>query len=215
MKIRTRSLVSAVKLLACTIGWITIASPALANTEYYRHVIFDNSLTADGYFYSQGLANGSSSLELKNGHLPVESKTFLTPPNALRLSWQSKADGGWEAEVHVNEYRNRFPQFEGHTLYFWCFAPERIAAGDLPAIVLSNTTQGLQVAEFPGAFTEPLALGSVTGDIPAGKWVQVRIPLSQFRTSSIYEFDPQYVRSIVFHQRSADGAPHVLILDEI
>jgi exo beta-1,2-glucooligosaccharide sophorohydrolase (non-reducing end) len=215
MKLRTRSLVSAVNIVVYIFGVTALASLTWGNTEYYRHVIFDNSLTSDAYFYSQGLANGSSSLELKNGHLPIETKQFLTPPNALRLSWQSQADGGWEAEVHVNEFRNRFPQFKGHNLYFWCYAPERIAAADLPAVVLSNKTQGLQVAEFPGAFTEPLPLGTLTGDIPAGKWIQIRIPLSRFQTSSIYEFDAQYVRSMVFHQRHADGVRHVLILDEI
>lgn len=214
MKTRTRGPVGAVKLLFC-IATIAIAPCSWANTEYYRHVVFDNSLTGGTYFYSRGLANGSSFLELDNGRLPVESKIFFTPPNALRLSWQSQPDGGWEAEVHVNEYRNRFPLFKGHNLYFWCFAPEPISAADLPALVLSNKSEGLQVAEFPGAFTEPLPLGSITGDIPAGKWIQVRIPLSRFRASSIYEFDPQYVRSIVFHQRHADGTRHSLILDEI
>jgi hypothetical protein len=213
MKLGTLRHVRAVVIYILAVGGIS--SSAWGNTEYYRHIIFDNSLTSDAYFYSQGLANGSSFLELKNGHLPVETKHFLTPPNALRLSWKSQADGGWEAEVHVNEFRNRFPQFKGHNLYFWCYAPERIAAKDLPAIVLSNKTQGLQVAEFPGAFTEPLPLGAITGDVPAEKWVQVRIRLSQFRSSSIYEFDPQYVRSVVFHQRNADGARHILILDEL
>ncbi len=215
MQLSTRSVAGAVRRIFCLSIVITVAVSAWGNTEYYRHVIFDNSLTSHTYFYSQGLANGSSSLELKNSRLPVETKHFVTPPNALRLSWQSQPDGGWEAEIHVNEFRDRFPQFEGHNLYFWCFAPEKIAAADLPAIVLSNRFQGLQVAEFPGAFTEPLALGNITGDIPAGKWIQVRIPLSRFRTSSIYEFDPQYVRSVVFHQRHADGVAHVLILDEI
>jgi len=58
-----------------------------ANTEYYRHVVFDNSLTSDAYFYSAGTANGRSFLEQTNSRLPVETKTFLTPPNALRLHW--------------------------------------------------------------------------------------------------------------------------------
>ena len=47
-------------------------------------------------------------------------------------------------------------------------------------LVLSNRGEGLQVAEFPAAFSEPLALGKITGDIPAGQWVQVRIPLYGF-----------------------------------
>src|ERR1700757_473274 len=95
---------------------------ARANTEYYRHSVFDNSLTSDAYFNSVGRANGPSFLELKNGHIPVETKTFFTPPNALRLQWQSEANGGWEAEIHVDFYRYRFPEFKGQNLYFWCFA---------------------------------------------------------------------------------------------
>jgi exo beta-1,2-glucooligosaccharide sophorohydrolase (non-reducing end) len=188
---------------------------AWGNTEYYRHSVFDNSLTSDAYFNSVGRANGASFLELKNGHIPVETKTFFTPPNALRLQWQSEANGGWEAEVHLDFYRNRYPEMKGQNLYFWCYAPQAIAAEDLPQIVISNTGQGLHVAEFPGAFTEPLSIGKFSGDLPAAKWIRVKIPMSAFRTTSIYDFQPQYLRSVVFHQGRADGVRHVLIVDEI
>jgi hypothetical protein len=186
-----------------------------ANTDYYRHIVFDNSLTSDSYFYSAGSANGASFLELKDWRLPVETKTYLTPPNALRLQWQSQQGGGWEAEVRVVNFRNRFPEFSGHNLSFWIFAPQAIPAGDLPLLVLSNTREGLQVAEFPGAFTDPLPIGKFTGDLPAGRWIQVRIPLSEFHTGSIYEFRPEYLQNIVFHQGSPDGVRHTLIVDEI
>ncbi|MGA8342821.1 MAG: glucoamylase family protein [Candidatus Sulfotelmatobacter sp.] len=202
-------------LLLLFLEIVCFSAAAWGNTEYYRHVVFDNSLTSDSYFYSHGMANGSSFLELKDGRLPVETKTFLTPPNALRLQWQSQAGGGWEAEVRVEGYRNRFPEFEGHNLYFWCFAPEEIAADDLPMLVLSNRGEGLQVAEFPAAFSEPLALGKIAGDIPAGRWVQVRIPFSDFHTASIYPFRLQDLQNIVFHQGRADGTRHTLIIDEI
>ena len=196
-------------------GTFLLTVAAWGSTSYYRHVVFDNSLNSDTYFYSQGMANGSSFLELKDRRLPVETKTFLTPPNALRLQWESQPGGGWEAEVHLDGHRNRFPEFQGHNLFFWCFAPQAIAADDLPMMVLSNTGQGLQVAEFPGSFTEPLALGKFAGAIPAGRWTQVRIPLSEFHTGSIYEFRPEYLQNIVFHQGRADGTRHVLIIDEV
>ena len=204
-----------VKFLGLLLGVVWCSAAARANTEYYRHVIFDNSLTPDSYFYSNGLANGASFLELKGRRLPVETQTFLTPPNALRLQWQSQTDGGWEAEVRLQGYRNRYPELEGGNLYFWCYAPEGIAADDLPMIVLSNRGEGLQVAEFPAAFTEPLALGKFAGSIPAGRWVQVRIPLSDFHAASIYTFRPQSLQNIVFHQGRADGVRHTLIIDEI
>jgi hypothetical protein len=206
---------TAAHLLLILLGVVWCSTAEWGSTDYYRHVVFDNSLTADTYFYSHGMANGASFLELKDRRLPVETKTFLTPPNALRLQWQSQPGGGWESEVRVDDHRNRFPELEGHNLYFWCFAPEAIAADDLPMLVLSNTGEGLQVAEFPGAFTETLALGKIVGDIPAGKWIQVRIPLSEFRTASIYEFRPESLQNIIFHQGRADGARHMLIIDEI
>ncbi|SPE30450.1 Fibronectin type III domain protein [Acidobacteriia bacterium SbA2] len=197
------------------LGLVLLTAAAWGSTDYYRHVIFDNSLTPDAYFNSRGMANGASFLELSGWHLPVETRTFLTPPNALRLQWQSQPGGGWEAEVHVDGHRNRFPAFQGHNLYIWCFAPQAIAADDLPMLVLSNTGQGLQVAEFPGAFTEPLPLGKFIREIPAGRWVQVRIPLADFHTASIYEFRSESIQNIVFHQGRADGARHTLIIDEI
>ena len=186
-----------------------------ANTDYYRHVVFDNSLTSDTYFYSAGTSNGASFLEQKDWRLPVDTKTFVTPPNALRLQWQSQPGGGWEAEVRLINFRNRFPEMSGHNLYFWCFAPRPISADDLPFLMLSTGREGLQVAEFPASFTDPLPIGKFTGGLPAGRWVQVRIPLSEFHTGSIYPFRPEYLQNVVFHQGRADGARHTLLIDEV
>ncbi len=187
---------------------------AFANTEYYRHSVFDNSLNSDAYFYSNAMANGHSFVENSNSRLPVDTKTFLTPPNALRLQWQSEPEGGWEAEVRVVNFRNRFPAFSGHTLYFWCYASQPIAAADMPDLVLSTAPEGLQVATFPASFTEPLPLGKITGDLPAGRWTLVRIPVDQFHSASIYEFSAEHLQNIIFHQNRADGVRHTLILDE-
>jgi hypothetical protein len=191
------------------------ATPAHANTDYYRHTFFDNSLTTDSYFYSAGSASAPSSLKLQKDKLPIENHVFLTPPNALRLEWQSQPGGSWEAEVHIVNFRNRLPELSGSSLYLWLYAPQAIPAADLPLVVLSNDREGLQVAEFPGSFTEPVSLGKFSGDLPAGCWVQVRIPLSEFRTASIYEFRPPQLQNIVFLQGHADGVRRMLILDEI
>ena len=126
MKACGRPLFATANLLLCSLGMAWFTAIAWGNTEYYRHVVFDNSLTPDAYFYSRGMANGSSLLELKDNRLPVETKTFLTPPNALRLQWQSQPGGGWEGEVRVVGFRNRFPEFKGHNLYFWCLAQRRL-----------------------------------------------------------------------------------------
>src|SRR5215472_240403 len=108
-----------------------IPGAAFANDEYYRHIFFDNSLTSDSYFYSSASAFAPSTLEQKNSKLPVETGTFLTPPNALRLEWQSLESGNWQAEIKLVNFRNRFPGLRGNTLFLWCFAPQAISAGDL------------------------------------------------------------------------------------
>jgi hypothetical protein len=198
--------------------FMALFSPSVlygGDTEYYRHIVFDNSLTSDNYFYSYGQASASSTIEQQNGRLPVETAVFLTPPNALRLHWQSQPSGGWEAEVRVVNFRYRYPEFSGRNLYLWCYSSEPIAADDLPRIMLSTTREGLQVAELPGTFSVPLPLGKYAGSLPAGRWVQVRIPLSEFRPDSIYPFRPEFVQNMLFLQGRPDGTAHTLIIDEV
>jgi exo beta-1,2-glucooligosaccharide sophorohydrolase (non-reducing end) len=192
-----------------------IETNAFANYNYYRHVFFDNSQNAKFYWYSTAQSVTPSLLVDEDSHLPVESRIFLTPPNALRLTWQSQQGGGWNAQVHLIDFRNRFPAMQGKNLYLWCFAPDGIAAADLPELVLSNAQEGLQVAEFPGSFTASEPLGKFSGDIPAGRWVQVRIPFAELHTKSIYDFHPESLQSVIFRQGRADGSLHTLIIDEI
>ena len=193
------------------------AFPVLAHgaSNYYRHIVFDNSLTGGNYFYSRAGASGRSFIEQLDGRLPVETETFLTPPNALRIQWQSAPEGGWTAEISMVDLRNRMPGLEGKFLFFWIYSAQGIAAADMPRLVLSTSPNGLQVAEFPASFTEPLDLGRYTGDLPAGHWSQVRIPLSDCQSASIYPFGPEHLQGITLHQGQADGVRHTLIVDEI
>lgn len=191
--------------------------PAMGSSsdDYYRHMFFDNSINSDLYYYSAASAAAPSFLEQKNYKLPVETRIFVTPPNALRLTWESREGGAWQAEIQIVNFRNRFPGLLGNTLSFWCYATEAISTEQLPLITLSNSTQGLQVAQFPGSFTNALPLGEFSGDLPAGKWIRIEIPQSAFHSASIYEFRAAFLQNIIFHQGKADGARHTLVVDEI
>ncbi len=105
---------------------------AVTPTDYYNHIVFDNSITPDYYYYSSGRSVFPSTVQLLSGALPVDKKNFFTPPNALRLQWHSAAGGSWETEVRVVSMRNRPTDFRGDTLYLWCYSPEAIPAADLP-----------------------------------------------------------------------------------
>jgi hypothetical protein len=196
---------------------LALTWPAVAcGDEYYRHTFFDNSINPDYYFYSRATAAAPSTVENNNGKLPVETKTFVTPPNALRLTWASEEGGMWQAQVNIVNFRNRFPAMVGDTLSFWIYAVgSDIRKEDLPAIVLSSSTEGLQVAQFPASFTGAVPLGEFSGHLAAKRWVHIHIPLSAFHSASIYEFHPELLQNIIFRQGRTDGASHTLLLDEI
>lgn len=193
-------------LTGASLGMLVFAPGAAADTRYYRHTFFDNSVMPGSYFYSSGTPSAPSTLEVVGKKLPVEAETFLTPPNALRLAWSSQAGGGWDAEINVVEFRNRQIHFDGDTLYFWVYASAEIAAADLPLLRLEDVGRN---------FTAALPLGAFSGNIPAAKWLQIKIRLNKFATASLHEFTPQALRQIVFLQGKADGVKHTLILDEI
>ncbi len=179
---------------------------AVSSPAYYNHIVFDNSITPDYYYYSSGRSVFPSTVELLSGALPVDTKKFFTPPNALRLQWHSAAGGSWETEVRVVSMRNRPTDFHGDTLYLWCYTPEVIPAEDLPFIQLEDEDHD---------FTAPMKLDGITGDLPAKRWVQIRIPLNKFETASIHPFLPSQLHSLHFGQSAADDTPRTLIIDEI
>ena len=197
------------------IAGLCSARPAAAEADYYRHVFFDNSNQREVYWQSSASDTAPSELRAVGWRLPVEATVFRTPPNALRIEWTSAPGGSWDAQVQFVSFPNRFPDFAGGTLFFWIYSPEPLAADDLPAVTLSDARGGLQVATMPGSFTIAEPLADYTGDLPAGRWVPVRMPLAKLRSASVYQFRPERLQSVIFHQRRADGKKHVLIVDDI
>ncbi len=182
------------------------ASRSSAQTSYYRHIFFDNGPRTPAYFYTSGKAVAPSIVELQNGKLPLDSKIFLTPPNSIRLSWQSSAGGSWDAAVRVLEFRDREILFDGDILSFWLFSPEAIAASALPELRLHDTRRG---------FSAAIRIGEFSGNIPAKKWIRVAIPFRRMVAASVTSFDPRRLASLAFEQSVADTTPHTLFVDEI
>jgi hypothetical protein len=185
---------------------LALPIPAGADGDYYNHILFDNSLTPNNDYYTEAQQVYPSTLATQQGRIPVETKLFFTPPNALRLQWRSVTLGSWDAEVRAVSIRNRPHDFRGGALYFWCYAPEGIAHADLPLLRLLDTNHN---------FTASIQMGSFTKDLPRQQWVQVRIPLREFTSASIHPFEVQRLHSVYFSQSGADDQPHTMIIDEI
>jgi len=181
-------------------------SRSSAQTSYYRHIFFDNGPRTSAYFYTSGKAVAPSTVEFQNGKLPLDSKIFLTPPNSIRLSWQSSAGGSWGAAVHVLEFRDREILFDGDMLSFWLFSPQAITASALPELRLHDTRRG---------FSAAIRVGEFCGDVPAKKWIRVAIPFRRIAADSVTSFDPRRLASLSFEQSVADATPHTLFVDEI
>jgi hypothetical protein len=191
---------------------ITLAAFALgavsarADQNYSQQVFFENSLSPQNYFYSHGKSSAPSTLRLIDGKLPIETTDFISGPNALELQWKSEADGGWAAELRLYEWRDRTLEFPGANLWLWIRSESGIRAADLPELALRDTGRN---------FSHPLDIGKFTDDLPPGKWVRVRIPLTAFRTASVHPFEPHRLNALVFSQGGADATPHALFIDDI
>ncbi|HKV78009.1 MAG TPA: glucoamylase family protein [Candidatus Sulfotelmatobacter sp.] len=206
LRIQAISIPRLARWIAATLLMFCCVSSVYGDTEYYHHVFFDNSITADSYFYSSGRASAPSRLKLLNGKIPVETGTFFSPPNALRLEWNSQPGGGWAAAIDVVKFRNREILFRGDTLSFWCFAPRRILAADLPF---------MRIEDIGENFSGSLQMGNFSGALPAGRWVHVRIPLRDFMTASVRSLDANRLGRLVFSQSSPDADDHTLIIDQV
>lgn len=183
---------------------MVVSARAITAPDYYNRLVFDNSVTSDYYYYSGGRSVFPSTLQLVAGQLPVDTKIFYTPPNSLRLQWQSVAGGSWDAEVRVQDIRNRRVNLIGDTLYLWCYAPQSIPPSDLPMIQLEDEDHD---------FTVPIPLGTVA--LPARHWTQIQLPLSKFSSASVYDFDPKRLHGVYFSQGASDNVPRTMFIDEI
>src|SRR5688572_33007229 len=93
--VRSQSMRKNVRVLGVflLIASLFVARPAAAQSDYYRHVFFDNSQQLQQYFQSSAAQTEPSQLRSVRYRLPVEATVFRTPPNALRIEWTS-APGG-------------------------------------------------------------------------------------------------------------------------
>ena len=191
-------------------------APAAAQKEYYRHVVFDNSQQQDSYYFSSAIAVEPSTLENADNRLPVDKAHFRTPPNALRIAWASHRGGGWDAEIHLMRFPNRYPEMSGNILRFWVYSAQPIAAEDLPNIQISDASDGLQVATQPGSFTKAVPLADYAKNgVPANSWTEIRIPMTALQSASVYAFHPEHLQNIIFSQGRADGVKHSLTVDDV
>ena len=193
--------------------FICIFNVVKTQTLNYDHIFFDNSSTNFSYYYSKGIVIAPSELEMVRDKIPVENKIFHTPPNSLRLTWQSQTGGNWSMAINTKKWRGRKTLFVGDTLSFWCYSEKIIPGIELPSMTLRNR----QNQETP-----PLKLHKIISEIPAQKWILIRIPFQRFYyTSDMVSpthpdtFDFSITTSILFSQNTESNQTNSLYIDDI
>ncbi len=188
----------------CVFGGSFVAGHA--QSKWQQQEIFGNSISPRSYFYSDGVVSAPSTLALIDRKLPVNTSTFVSAPNSLKLAWQSVEGGGWDVEITLPAWPNRYIDYRGDTLYLWLYSASAMRGADLPLICLRDAANG---------FTEKLKLGDFEHDLPAEKWTRVAIPMRRFGSVSVHAFQPDKTNAVVLIQGATDGQPHALLLDDI
>lgn len=192
------------------IAIIQFVGVAARTAEYEAHVFFDNSLSAKSYYQSEGMCVAPSELELVDGKLPLDDKHSVSPPNSLRMKWRSARGGDWRVKVRSQARYGRNFEFDGDALSLWCYAENGLSPETAPLLNLQDSN---------GTGSDRTTLLATTGALPPHKWVQIIIPLSEFKSpyqnTDDRNFDLRKLESIWLVQRLEDGAAHDLYLDDI
>jgi exo beta-1,2-glucooligosaccharide sophorohydrolase (non-reducing end) len=187
---------------------ILITSFALG-ADYDHHVVFDNSITSDFYYHSRGSTVAPSELELHSEKLPVESTNCVSPPNCLRITWNSAFGGDWRVTLNFKKHWGSQNPV-GDTLSFWLYSDAPLTSEESPWMYLTD-------ANSEGTPTIPL-LGKLK-QFPANKWIRVFVPLKDFtglfQGTADSKFDNKKISGMTILQGLDDAKPHRLLIDEI
>ena len=193
---------------AFLITLLCAASTCFAQS-YDHHVVFDNSLPSGSFYDSHTELVAPSQFEIVDGKIPVDETHFLSPPNALRLKWQSATGGDWGAGLKVHENYGRI-DLEGDTLAYWLYSEDELTPGSSPRVSLRDANGN--------GLPDKLLIGDLKV-LPAKKWVHMRIPFTAFssptKDTSDRNFDPKKLSGIYIFQGLDDNKPHTVYLDEI
>jgi hypothetical protein len=92
----------------------------------------------------------------------------------------------------------------------WCYSKEGLTADAGPRIFVQDAS---------GAGVTTIPLLALHGSLPAGRWVELRLPFDKFRgqyqDTDDSKFDSRQLASITLLQNLEDDAPHTLYIDDV
>jgi hypothetical protein len=190
---------------------LALVSPAtlFAQSSYYEHVVFDNSLADGSFYYSHASVTVPSKLEASKDKLPIDTTHFVSPPNALRLKWTSETGGDWNIEIQAR-VRYGMPEMVGNSLWLWVYSESELTANQSPLLYLRDSD---------GEGTASIRMLGTLDHLPGQKWVHIRLPFDSFKgqveNTREEHFDSRHLAGIDIVQGLDDGKEHTLYIDDI
>lgn len=197
-----------VRALVFAIFLFSLTSISFAQS-YDHHTAFDNSLPSGSLYGSSTSFVAPSHLGAVDGKVPVEESFVISPPNALKLQWQSASGGDWHVNLEVRPGYAK-EKWHGDSLFFWCYSETELTRESSPRIALRDS-EGIGSPSI-------LLIGDLP-KIPAKKWIRVQLHFNSFvspvKTTDDRAFQPGKLNHIVIFQGLDDNQPHTLYIDEI
>lgn len=139
----------------------------IAYAQVTPHLFFENSALPYSFSRSKVVYQGHSWVRNLQQRLPVRDTIFLTPGNALELSYHSDSSGTWHADIYAGETSGMRVQ-PSQQLYMHIHMPE-----DMPVELLPD----LQLLQEDEHRSDTLALQHYLKKNPEGPWSRIEIPL--------------------------------------
>lgn len=170
-----------------------------------NYPFFTNSANNSYYDPSYLFATSPSTiLTVNSNKFPVSVDTFYSQPNALKLQWKPITGGDWGAAIAAPGWPGRDVTFMD-SVNLWVYAKENITSSALPKIYLEDLSNQK---------TAKINLSNYSGDLQAGIWTKIRIPIRVF-IDNPGSADLTKIKVIYLGQSVSDGIQRTLFIDEV
>ncbi len=150
---------------------LTLFACIRSTAQEYEHPysFFTNSAMSGDFFYSSTLHSSGSLIYSIKGKIPVSSKQFHSPGNALELTYMNTVSGNWQAAIYYHEIRGMDHFRKSNYLSFWILNDDKNTSLPLVAMMKKDSSLTKKV---------PFQLQQHKG------WEQILIPLDDFTGNS-------------------------------
>ncbi|MBT8379285.1 MAG: T9SS type A sorting domain-containing protein [Ignavibacteria bacterium] len=169
------------------------------------YFLFTDSENPNYYDPSYLFVNTPSELITVNENkFPVSTDTSYAGTNALKLQWSSHDTGDWGSAITAPNWAGEDVTLKD-SVSLWVFSNKFIPSLSLPKIYLEDLSNKK---------TDKINISDFHGDIVAGIWTQIKIPIRIF-INNPGEADLTQIKVIYLGQSISDSLKHIMYIDEV